>query len=160
MLKKLVLAGLAGLAMGAAVAQEHADEHEVSVGDITIVHPWARAAAAGADTLVFFEIENTGAPDKLTGAATEVAGSVEIVGATMTGGESGWQLVGPVDVSAGDFDFDPNGLGLQLKGLTQELAQGGEFELALTFEHAGEVHVHVEVERADATQHSHAGHSH
>lgn len=141
-----------------ALAQDHA--HEVSAGAITLVHPWARAAKAGADTLVFMEIVNEGAADKLESASTAAAASVSIVGATLSDGEASYQDVGAVDIPAGDFDLDPNGLGLLLTGLTQDLEQGGDFELTVHFATAGDVTVHVEIEAADATQHSHAGHSH
>lgn len=140
------------------LAEDH--DHEVSVGAITVVHPWARAAKAGGDTLVFMEILNSGAADTLESASTPVAGEVSIVGATLSDGESAYQNVGAIDIAPGDFDLDPSGLGLLLSGLTQDLAQGGDFELTLHFASQGDVTMHVEVEAADAKQHSHAGHSH
>ena len=140
-----------------AFAQEEA--HEVTAGSITIVHPWARAAAAGSDTLVFMEILNAGEPDTLESARTEIAG-VTIVGATMVDGVATYQEVGAVKIASGDFDLDPTGLGLRLSALTAELRQGEDFELTLHFSQAGDIVMHVEIEAADATQHSHAGHSH
>lgn len=144
--------------MPSVVAGEHA--HEVSAGAITIVHPWARAAQAGGSTLVFFEIENAGATDRLLGAETGAAQSVEIVGLGLDNGAVSHKTVGAIDIETGDFDFDPKGLGLFLDTLNQDLVAGGVFELELTFAEAGPVHVHVQIEAADARQHSHAGHSH
>ena len=63
-------------------------------------------------------------------------------------------------MTPGEFALEPEGLGFRLVGLTQDLVQGAEFELELEFADGSQVHLHVEIEAADATQHSHAGHSH
>lgn len=146
--------------MPAALAQDEHD-HEASIGNLTIVHPWARAAKAGEDTLVFFEIENAGAAVDLTGAETAVAASVVLIGATLGGdGALAYQDVGSVQIAAGHFALEPDGLGLRLAGLTQDLLQGEDFELEVRFGNGDHLDLHVEIEAADATQHSHAGHSH
>ena len=146
------------------VAQEapHAhDEHEASAGALTLVHAWTRAAGAGEDSMVFFEIENAGAAVQLTSASTDVASRGELVGATMSAEAAlAYLPVGAVIIAPGDFALEPTGLGLRLVGLTEDLVQGDEFELEVAFSDGTEVHLHVEIEAADATQHSHAGHSH
>lgn len=154
----LVAAAFALLSLAVpAWAQE---EHLASSGSITIVHPWARAVAAGQDALVFMEIENGGPTDRLLGALTDVAADVRIVGLTLTGDEISIQDVGPVDVANGDFDLDPGGIALELHDVSVPLVQGEHFELVVRFATAGEIRLEVEVEAADANQHSHAGHSH
>ena len=125
-----------------------------------MTHPWARAAAAGAETMVFLEIDNDGETDTLEGASSEVAGEIAIVGFSMAEGRQTYVDVGPVEVDAGEFEFDPFGLGLRLSGLTRQLQQGDTFSMTLDFAATGPVEITVEVEDADATQHSHAGHAH
>ena len=156
-----VMAGTLSPALGQDVPEHGGDDHHVAhLGDLEVVHAWARAAAVGAETTVFFEVENGGAPVTLEGAETEAAAAVEIVGAQM-GTDTTMTLVpvGAVDLPTGHFDFDPAGLGLRLTGLTQDLVQGEEFELELMLG-GNHLHVHVAIEAANATQHSHAGHSH
>lgn len=142
-------------------AQDHAhDDHEASLGAITVIHAWTRATGQGADAVVFFEIENAGEPVVLSGGEAENAASVEVVGAAM--GEDGalaYQPVGPFTIPSGEFQFDPNGLGLKLNALTKDLKQGDHFPLHLLIGD-GELEISVEVEASDASAHSHAGHSH
>lgn len=160
MIRHSLLAVLLTLPMAVpAIAQDH--DHEASAGNLTIVHPWARAASAGGETMVFFEIENAGAAVDLTGAETAVATSVELVGAAL-GADANQtvQPVGAVSIASGDFVLEPNGLGFLLTGLTQDLVQGEDFELEVEFADGTHIHAHVEIEAADATQHSHAGHAH
>lgn len=151
---------LAVSAVGADEGHGHDHDHVASAGEISVVHPWARAASAGQSTLVFFEIENAGIADRLVGAETDIAASAEIVGIVLTGSDVSYQPIEAIDIPAGDFAFDPKGLAILLNGLNRNLAKGDDFELELDFEHAGHLHLHVEVEAADASQHSHAGHSH
>lgn len=153
---------LATIFCGAARAQDSHEghEHSTEVGSITVEHAWARAAGSGADTLVFMDIENAGEADELVSASTDIAASATIVGVQHGAEGSTTVELGPIELSAGDTHLDPSGMAIKLTGLTQELAQGDHFELSLQLEHAGEVHIEVEVEAADASQHSHAGHSH
>lgn len=158
-MKTLIAAGLSVLLALPALAADH--DHEIRAGALTIVHPWAAAARAGGETLVYFELHNEGAPLALIGFETEIAASARLVGATMTGDGTKAHL--PLDsfaLPSGDFAFDPNGLGILLEGLVRDLNQGDDFELELELAGGQHVHLHVEVEAADATRHSHAGHSH
>lgn len=139
-------------------AEEH--EHVAAAGDIRVVHAWARAAAAGSDTLVFMDIENKGAADRLLSAETGEAKSSELVGITMKDGASSTAPLGPVDIGSGETMLDPGGMAIALRGLTGDLVKGEDFELVIRFEKAGPVELDVEIEAADATQHSHAGHAH
>ena len=136
------------------------EEHVAAAGDIRIVHPWARAATAGGETLVFMEILNSGAADRLLGGETDAAEDVHIVGLSLAGETVSVTEVGPVDIRPGDFDLDPGGLALELHGLSADLVAGSHFDMTVIFEGAGPIALEVEVEAADASQHSHAGHSH
>lgn len=162
MTKRLLARGLTAAAIGilaatpTSLAQEDHDEHVFTVGAITIDHPWAQAAGSGSDTLVFFETRNEGEPDTLLSASAEIAGAVEIVGLTLIGDEIQMVPIGPIEIPAGEFELDPGGLALALRGLTMELTEGAEFELTLVFELAGETEIHVSVEAEDAMIHGHA----
>ena len=159
-LTSLLMLPLAAPSFAHDAGHDHGD-HEVSAGALTVVHPWARAAKAGEASMVFFEMKNAGDPVQLVGAETELAESVELVGAMPNAeGAMDYQAVGPVTIAPGAFALEPQGLGLRLNGLTSDLVKGEDFELEVEFADGTHVHLHVEVEAADATQHSHAGHSH
>ncbi|ODT75983.1 MAG: hypothetical protein ABS76_32635 [Pelagibacterium sp. SCN 64-44] len=145
-----------------AQAEDHHDHdaHVFSAGGIEVIHPWARAAARGADSLVFFELHVEGEADRLVSARTSVAGEVHIVGLTVGADGAGHREVGEIDIPIGAFSFDPGGLALELRNLAIPLEQGTHFDLVLEFAEAGSVEIEVAVEAAGATQHSHAGHSH
>jgi len=154
---------LAGILAASGVAAQDHDEHEhhsAEAGAIAVTHPWARAASAGGETLVFMEIENDGESDVLEAVHTDLADSASIVGISFAGGSQSLQPFETFEIPRGEFDFDPAGIAILLEGLTAPLAEGDEFELELVFRSAGELHLHVEVESATATQHSHAGHNH
>ncbi|WP_332717960.1 copper chaperone PCu(A)C [Pelagibacterium mangrovi] len=163
----IALAGVLAIS-GFAAAQEHDghddhddhDHHTAEVGTISVTHPWARAASAGQSTLVFMEIENAGDADILEDIHTDIAASASVVGVSFAGGDQSLQPLEEFEIPSGDFDFDPAGVAILLEGLTTALEEGDEFELELVFHSAGELPLHVEVQSATATQHSHAGHSH
>ncbi len=132
-LKKTLLALAWSVILAAPVgAEEH--EHVATAGDIRIVHAWARAAAAGGDTLVFMEIQNKGMADSLLSAETGKAAGAEAVGITMKDGASATTPLGPVDIGMGETVLDPGGMAIALRGLTGDLAKGEDFELQLRFE--------------------------
>lgn len=139
-------------------AEEHG--HVASAGDIRVVHPWVRAAAAGGSTLVFMEIENAGAPAQLVSVKSDVAARAAVVGIVMTGTEISTADMGPLDIPSGEFHLDPGGLAIKLDNLSKEFVAGEEVEIVVTFEPGGELVVHAEVEPEGATEHHHAGHSH
>lgn len=144
-----------------ALAEDHTpDGHQASLGSVTVTHAWARAVTQGEDAFVFFELENSDEPMLLTGAETEIAASVEVVGATMAGdGSVAYQPLMDFRIPSGKFEFDPDGVALRLKDLTADLEQGDHFPLDLLFSD-DELEISVEVEAVNATAHSHAGHSH
>jgi Uncharacterized protein conserved in bacteria len=136
------------------------DDHVATVGDIRLVHAWARAADAGMSTLVFVDIDNDGPADRLTAVRSDEASGARLVGITLVDGEAGVREVGNLDVGPGETPLDPGGLAIELTGLTRTLAEGDETEFELTFEKAGTVHLHADVLAAEATSHPHAGHRH
>jgi len=137
-----------------------ASDHVSEAGWVRIVHGWTRATTDD-EALVFAEIENTSDSEiTLTGAATEVADEAVLVGFQMKDGSLGYVPLPGVPLSPGrDMMLAPNGLAIRLEGLDEPLTKGDTVDVTFSFD-AGEVEVHVAVEDADASQHSHAGHQH
>ena len=142
-------------------AAEEDEDHVAQKGDVRVVHAWSRATDAD-EGVVFMDIESLGGGgDRLTGAESEAAERVEIHGAVLKDGELASQPLDVIEIPAGgEFVLEPGAVFLKLVGLKQPLRQGEEFGVELLFAEAGELDVHVLVEAADATQHSHAGHAH
>lgn len=140
---------------------DHDDDHHVAeINGIRAVHAWTNATG-GSVTLVFVEIENNSAETAtLLGAQTGIAASAQLVGLENVGGELRYAPIPQMPVASGSrVVFAPNGLAIQLTGLSRSLAQGDHFEITLLLEDA-ELPVTVEIESVSATQHSHAGHAH
>ena len=139
---------------------DHQDAHVTERDGLRVVHAWSRASK-GPDAVVFLEIENEGAADTLTGAAAKVALDIVIEGLRLEAGNLVGEPLGDVAIPAGGtFHFEPNVAQLRLVGLAHPLDEGDDYAIELVFADRGSIAVHVEVEAADATQHSHAGHSH
>jgi copper(I)-binding protein len=156
-----VFALLAGcLLASAAMADETDDDHVAERDGLRVVHAWSRATE-GPDGVVFLEIENEGAADTLTGAATKVALDIVIEGLRLEAGNLVGEPLGDVAIPAGGtFHFEPNVAQLRLVGLAHPLDEGDDYAIELVFGERGSITVQVEVEAATASQHSHAGHSH
>ena len=154
MLKLIVLT----VALMAAALPALSQESVATVGDLTVIHAWARAAASGSETLVFMEIENAGAMDRLMGGETPVADAVHVVGLSLSGAEISVEEVGPVEIVPGEFVLDPGGLALELHSLREPLVEGERFTMIVLFERAGPVTLDVEIAAADATADGHHHH--
>ena len=130
--------------------------HEFKIGDLEIVHPWARAtppgAAVGAGYLV---INNHGSsPDRLISATAEVAGHVEIHEMAVKDGVMTMRPIpGGLEIPAGgSVTLKPGSFHLMLMDLKTPLKEGAEFHGTLTFEKAGTVEVHFAVQGIAATE--------
>lgn len=142
----------------------HDDEfadHKAELGAITILHAWTQATEDG-QARVFMEIENTGeTPVALHGAEAEGMAETVTLMASPIKADAQPETLGEVEIAPStEMELVPTGLYLALDGLTEPLHQGDIFEMHVHFEPLGEVAITVEVEAADAKQHSHAGHSH
>lgn len=143
------------IAFAAVAVPALSQESVATVGELTLIHPWARAAASGTETLVFMEIENAGSTDRLMGGETPVAEAVHVVGLSLSGADISVEEVGPVEIAPGEFVLDPGGLALELHGLRKDLVEGERFTLIVQFERAGPVTLDVEIAAADATADGH-----
>jgi periplasmic copper chaperone A len=135
--------------------------HHVSETEgLRAIHAWTRATS-GNEALVFLEIENTSSETTtLSGAETDIAASVEITGFQMIDGKPVYVPLPAMPIQPGkELHFEPEALALRLNGLKVPLNEGGEFGLELEFGHR-HLEIHVEIENAHATGHSHAGHTH
>jgi copper(I)-binding protein len=99
----------------------------------------------------YLTITNPGADaDRLIGASSPVAASVEVHESTMAAdGTMGMHPIDSLEVEPGDtVTLEPGGYHLMLMGVTGMPAVGETVELTLTFELAGDIVVDAEV-RAD-----------
>lgn len=142
----------------------HEDEfadHKVELDGVTILHAWTQATE-GDSARVFMEIENTGdVAVALHGAeAHGMADSITLMASPIKA-DAAPETIGEIDIAPGvEMELVPTGLYLALEGLTEPLHQGDSFEMHVEIAPLGEIEVVVEVEAANAKQHSHAGHAH
>ena len=143
--KQLLLA-LAVLSVGASVAI--ADD--IKAGDLVISQAWSRATARGAKVGAgYLTIENKGsAPDRLIGAASDVAGKAEIHQMIM---RNGLMRMRPLDkgleIAPGQtVKLAPDGYHVMLMELKSQLKQGDKLPITLEFEKAGKVTVTFDIE--------------
>ncbi|MDA8249699.1 MAG: copper chaperone PCu(A)C [Rhodospirillales bacterium] len=114
---------------------------------VEVVHPWARASAgAGRSAAVFLTLIAHGAAQRLTGAATPLAGMAMLHESFEEGGVSRMRMQQSVPLPPGTpVVFRPGGLHIMLTGLKQPLLRGASFPLTLQFDGAPPVTVQVPV---------------
>nr|WP_319484149.1 copper chaperone PCu(A)C [uncultured Cohaesibacter sp.] len=150
-------------AFAAAAQEQHVHDHDDHVSDLAgfrAVHAWTRAT--GSDTaLIFMELENgSAAPVVISGGNSAVASSARLVGFALKNGQEVWQDIPAVPIKPGHaLHLEPHGLALLLNGVSTPLKEGDEFKARL-YTSLGDLDLHVEIAGANATHHSHAGHSH
>ena len=139
---------------------------DVTLGDIVIHRPWARATPGGAQVGGgYLTIENRGkAADRLTGGSFAASSGFELHTMTMDGGIMRMRPAGPLEIPAGkSVILDPSNLHIMFTGLKRRLKQGETVPGTLTFEHAGTAQVDFAVEGigakgpAEADTAGHAG---
>ena len=140
---------LSAMLAAALLVAGSATAHDTQQGPLTIDHPWARPAASG-NSAAYMVIANSGAGDRLVGAASEVARVVEIHSTSVDAqGVARMVPVQAVDIpQEAEAVLSPGGLHVMLIGLTRPLEVGQTFPLTLEFEQAGPVTVEVAVERS------------
>lgn len=140
------LCALPGLAL---LSPSVAAAHEITVGALTIQHPWARATAASAKAgALYLTVANSGAEaDRLLGVSTDAAEKCEIHLSETAAGVMTMRMVDSVEVPAGgSAAFAPQGAHVMLMGLKAPLKKGAHFSATLHFEKAGDVAVEVAVQ--------------
>lgn len=122
--------------------------HDYQLGPLKILHPWTRATAPGAAAGGgFLKIENTGAADRLIGAAAEVSAVVELHTMVMDGEVMRMRKLDKgIELPAGSTtELKPGSLHIMFIDLKAPLKEGTSFPLTLKFEKAGEIQVEVAV---------------
>ncbi|MFN4091126.1 MAG: copper chaperone PCu(A)C [Alphaproteobacteria bacterium] len=136
---------------------------------IRIEDPWARASAGAARNGAAFMTIHAGAEvDRLVGASSEVASTIEIHTHERDGDIMRMRPVSAIEVPAqGSVALRPGGYHVMLIGLHAPLVEGATFALTLDFEKAGAVPVEVAVQGPGAMgpgsehgQHGHGQHGH
>ncbi|MFN8631790.1 MAG: copper chaperone PCu(A)C [Chloroflexota bacterium] len=139
---------LAAIALAAVACGSSSASANTAGGPLTVKSAWARAAASGADTAVYFTIVNGRvAADTLLSATSTVAKETGIhQTSTDASGMMGMHMVPSVAIpGGGTVEFAPGGYHVMLTGLTQDLTAGGQVQITLTFQNAGTVTVTAEV---------------
>lgn len=124
---------------------------EIKAGDMTIIHPFARASAGAARVgAVFMGLQNNGTrADRLLAVSvpTEIARKAEVHHHIMEGDISRMRkMEGGIEIPAGaTVVLEPGGPHVMLMNLTEPLAEGEDIVLVLTFDKAGDVTVDIPV---------------
>lgn len=135
-------------------------QHLIELEGFRVLHGWTNATRQNS-TLVFMELENTGTDSvTLLGAEAGIAAQATLVGFRLVDGAPVYEPLPSVILAAGrKMQLAPNGLAIELGSLSEHLNEGDHFDMELHTS-LGHVDIHVDVEAADAMQHSHAGHAH
>jgi copper(I)-binding protein len=136
-----------------ALATDYPLEH------LLIEHPYARPTPPGARTGgAYFIIRNDGRQaDRLLRVSSSAAKSAEIHSMTMDGNVMRMRSVPSLDIPAGaKVTLTPGGYHVMLVGVLHPLVAGQQVPLTLTFEKAGTIDVHADVEAAPPGGQPHA----
>ena len=116
---------------------------------INVLDAWARPAAVGETSAVYFRLDNnTSLDDILLSAASDAAANTEIHRAMVEDGVMKMEPINTINVPAGEqIEFAPGGLHIMLIGLNQPLVEGEKISLTLEFSEAGIVEVQALIEQ-------------
>lgn len=142
---------IAAGAFGGAVAQDMHGTPEASPMDEHAHHDHGHGDDLSMGATYMTITNNGDDADRLTGAETDVAEVVEVHEIVM---KDNVMEMGPLhdglEIPAGEtVELEPGGYHIMLIGLTKSLVAGEDYELTLTFEHAGEVTVTVPILRTE-----------
>ncbi len=115
---------------------------------LDISQAWARKTGARtASTAVYLDIKNLSEKvEKLLSVGSNRASMAMIHRSSEQDGIMRMEMQDTVEIRPGaTVSFEPGGLHIMLTNLDEPLKQGQLFPLRLTFEHAGEVEIFVEV---------------
>jgi hypothetical protein len=149
--------------LAAAPARAETDDHGGHLAErdgLRILHAWTPATPAGADALFYMEIENTTAAEAVLTGGMALDGPLQVVGFRYDAGGENWTALPGLPIPAGgEVELAPRVLALRRTRLPSDLAEGADLDITIAF---GDVAIVTEVEigAADATRHSHAGHTH
>lgn len=145
---RLLVAALTILLAGGFAAPALAD-------GIQVKGAWARASiGTERPGVAYMTIHNSGAEsDRLLALNTPVAERAMLHQSVLQDGVMKMRPAADIDIPPGGMVMlEPGGLHLMLTKLQKKLVRGEAFPLTLTFEHAGEVRVHVMIAGMGAKQ--------
>ncbi|MDT8854687.1 hypothetical protein RNZ50_06510 [Paracoccaceae bacterium Fryx2] len=151
---------LLALALFAAPAAAETHDHVAEAEGLRALHVWTPATPSGADALFYMEVENTTAADALLTGGEAMGRPLELVGFSYSAAGEAWTVLPGLPIPAGAaVDLAPKVLALRWTTVPADLVAGAELEIEVV---VGGHHLHADVEigAADATAHSHAGHTH
>ena len=124
---------------------------------VSVEKPWSRATPPGAKVGAgFMRLRNAGAADRVVGAASLVAGRVEMHITVRDGDVMRMREVTSFEVPAGgSFELKPGGAHLMLVDLIRPLKKGEKVPLTLRLEKGGELKIELTVEELGARQPAH-----
>lgn len=136
---------------------------DYKTGNLRITQAYARPTVVRQPTgAAYLTMENAGVrSDRLTGATTPIAKSVELHTMSMEGNVMRMREVSGIELEpSGKVAMKPGeGFHLMLMGLRKPLSVGDTFPLTLTFERAGKLVISVKVEESGAnSSNKHGGH--
>lgn len=115
---------------------------------VAIEPGFVRTPSIGAPTTAGYLIITSAEDDRLIGARSEAAASVEIHTMSMDNGTMRMRPLEALDLPAGEqVALQPGGDHLMLMSPSDELAEAGHTEIILVFEKAGEIPVTLPVQR-------------
>jgi hypothetical protein len=131
------------LLFGCWAGSAHAED--VTVGNLKISTPWARATPKGASVGgAYLTITNTGnVPDRLVGGLSDVSSHFEIHEMSMENGVMKMRLLGKgLEIKPGQtVEFKPGGYHVMFVGLKAPFEEGQHVKATLEFEKAGNIAV-------------------
>ena len=118
--------------------------HEIKLGNLVVIHPWAREASNG-EMNGYMKIANHGSEDdRLVGATASIGG--RIVPCDMREGDRG-ELAGGILLPAGKtVALSSKSFHIIFRDVTSQPTTGPEISGTLTFERAGTLQVEFEVD--------------
>lgn len=117
---------------------------------IEVRDAWARTSTQGANSAVYFVIQNHNAEtDELIGAASGVADAVEVHESTLEGDVMMMNRVDSVTLDpSAKVEFKPGGLHIMLIGLKQDLKINDEIEITLRFKNFEDITIKVPIKES------------
>ena len=126
--------------------------HAQTASSLTVDNAWARTTTPAAQSgAIYVTVNDHGAPDRLVGVSTPVAGSAEVHETIHDGDVMKMRPVTGLAISAGTpISMAPGGYHIMLTDLKRPLTSGQTFPLSLRFEKAGTVEATVTVKALGA----------
>lgn len=127
---------------------------------VSVENAWSRAQIVGRNGAIYLTLKGQDGGDRLMGASSPVASSVELHETVMDQGVMKMREVKGMQIPAGGtVMLQPGGLHIMLMNLKQPLKEGESVPLTLVFEKAGPVTTSATVAKAGASSPG-GGHSH